>query len=100
MQCVITIVDAEPVWRKQGRRVIQIDVPDFAYRILEETSGLTGSSPESLLHGWIQEHARDQAAGSDGKAYRRCRLLASWLSLGFTGRESDVRHFAQRLLRE
>ncbi len=95
----VTAVDSEPVWQRQNRRLFQIDVPDFPYRVLEELGGIRGSSPETLLREWIEEHAREKADGRAGKALERCRLLVEWRGLGFTGKEPDLRDFALKLAR-
>ncbi len=95
--CELTAADSEPVWQRQSRRLFQVDMPDFHYRVLEELGGIRGSSPETLLRQWIEEHAKERADGNAGKALARCRLLAEWLGLGFTGKEPDLRHFALKL---
>ncbi len=97
LQCELTVVDSTPVWQKQKRRLFQVDMPDFQYRMLEELGGITGASPEALLHQWIEEHAREKAGAGGGKALERCRLLVEWLRLGFTGKEPDLKHFALKL---
>jgi hypothetical protein len=100
LACELSVVDGEPVWQKQNRRVFQVDMPDFHYRILEEVGALSGSSPEALLRSWIEEYARESAEGGAAKVAKieeRCRLIVEWQSLGFTGKESDLKHFALRL---
>jgi hypothetical protein len=99
LRCELTVVDSEPVWQEQNRRVFQVDMPDFHYRMLEELGRITGSSPEGLLHEWIEEREREKASGKGGRSMERCRLMVEWLGLGFTGKEPDLRHFAQRLAR-
>jgi len=93
----IAVVDTEPAWSGHNRRVAQIDMPIFLYRILEELGALGGASIETLLRSWIEEHARKSVSAEGRKIHERCRLLAQWQRQGFTGKEQDLLYFAQRL---
>jgi hypothetical protein len=97
LRCELTVVDAEPLWHQQSKRVVQVDMTDFHYRMLEELGVITGSSPEALLLSWIQVFAGEPSGIEAEKVRQRCRLIVEWQSEGFTGGESDLRHFAERL---
>ena len=77
--------------------MVQIDMPDFLYRILEEFSSLSGASVESLLRTWIEEHAGESVSEEGRRIQERCRLITEWLDLGFAGKQPDLKYFAQRL---
>jgi hypothetical protein len=97
LQCELTVVDGEPVWREENRRLFQIDLPDFHYRLLEELGRIEGMSPETLLHEWIEEYMHEKENGKAEKVMERCRLMVEWLTMGFTGEEPGINHLAARL---
>jgi hypothetical protein len=99
LQAEVTVVDTAPVWREENRRLFQIDLPDFHYRLLEELGRTKGASPETLLHEWIAEYASEKQNAKADRVLGRCRLMVKWLNLGFAGKEADLRHLALRLAR-
>ena len=97
LDCDVAVVDSEPIWPKQNKRMVQIDIPTMPYLTLQQFAALKGSSVESLLHSWIEEHARPTVSEEGKKIHERCRLLKEWQGLGFSGKSLDLRYFAQRL---
>ena len=64
--CDVTIVDSEPIWPQQDKRMVQIDVLTLRYLTLRQFAAFKGSSVESLIHSWIEEQARPTVS-EDGK---------------------------------
>jgi hypothetical protein len=95
--CDVTIVDSEPVWPQQHKRMVQIDMPTLPYLTLQQFAAFKESSVESLLHSWIEEHARPTVSDEGKRIHERCRLLKEWQSLGFAGKKAALRYFAHRL---
>jgi hypothetical protein len=97
LRCELTTVDSGPSWPGQNRRVVQVDMPAFLYRTLEEFGTLSGTSVSALLRSWIQEYAGKSASEEGRKIHERCRLITEWQDQGFTGKEPDLKYFARRL---
>ena len=103
LQCPYAVVDAEPIWQKQNRRVCRIDVPAFHARILDETAALKSVSTEVLLHTWIEQLAeeieKDPVGGAKTGISAKCAAIADWEALGYKGNEPAAGDLVKRLAR-
>lgn len=104
----LTVVDPAPVWSKQSRRLVQIDLPDFHSRVLEEVARRKNAAVEVLLRSWIESYRKElegPRGGSSGvlpstSVHAKLRVIAEWAELGYKGSEDAVTKLALRLTAE
>jgi len=95
--CSVTVVDSEPTWLRQRKRMVQVDMPVLLHGTLGEFASLRGASVEALLRSWIEEHAQSTETDEGKKIGKRCSLLKEWQALGFAEKKPHLKYFAQRL---
>jgi hypothetical protein len=104
----LSVVDPSPIWRKQSRRLVQIDLPDFHSRVLEEVARRKGLAVEVLLQSWIEAYQAEiegRASGSprllpSTPVQTKLKAIADWADLGYTGREDVPQELVFRLLKD
>ncbi len=102
----LTVVDPKPVWQRQTRRLIQIDIPDFHALVLEKVAERKGEAVEEILHSWIEqyyEESRGEDAGfpillPHSSVEAKLRLIMEWAELGYTGKEAAMSGLIHRLI--
>jgi hypothetical protein len=98
LSCESTVVDTDPIWRKQSRRLLQIDLTEFHARLFERVSERAGAAVEVLLRTWIERYDKE----TEGKEKTppvsgMLRLIAEWAALGYTGKEEAIQELVNRL---
>jgi hypothetical protein len=102
----LTVVDPAPVWQKQTRRLIQIDIPDFPALLLERVAERKSEAVEVVLHSWIEQYDEESRGEKKGvpvllphsSVEAKIRLITEWMDLGYTGSEASIQDLARRLL--
>jgi hypothetical protein len=102
----MTVVDPAPVWRKQTRRLIQIDIPDFPALLLENVARRKTEAVEVVLHSWIEQFHEESGGERTGvpvllphsSVESKIRLIMQWADLGYTGSEASIQDLVRRLL--
>ncbi len=102
----LTVVDPEPVWQKQPKRLVQIDIPNFPALVLEKVARRKGEEVEEVLHSWIEQYYEEcmgEETGFPGLLPHSCveaklRLITEWADLGYTGTEAAVNDLVRRLV--
>ena len=104
LQCPFAVVDAEPIWQKQNRRVFRIDLPEFHSRVLDEAAARKGASTEVLLHTWVEQLAEEISADPVAAARRgisaKCVAITDWETLGYSPTDNAVADLVKRLARD
>ncbi len=102
----LTVVDPEPVWQKQTRRLIQIDIPDFPALVLEKVAACKGEAVEEILHSWIEQYYQESRGEEPGfpillphsRVEAKLHLIMEWADLGYTGKEAAINDLTHRLV--
>jgi hypothetical protein len=102
-----TMVDPEPIWRKQSRRLVQIDLTEFLSRLFERISERAGIATEELLRAWIEGYEKEMEGNENhptepppsSRVSGKLRLIAEWAALGYTGKEEAIQELIGRLER-
>jgi hypothetical protein len=101
-----TVVDREPVWKKQTKRLVQIDIPDFPALVLEKVAERKGKEVEEVLHSWIEQYYKGSLGEETGfpallsrsGVEAKLHLIREWMDLGYTGKEAAVNDLVRRLV--